>query len=281
MKKVLGLIGSPRKAGNSEIAIKEISNNISEDHELKLLRLKDFKILPCQACYTCILKDYCPQEDDYKLVLDAMREADAIIIAAPCYLLGPNASIKLFLDRCLQIYTYLDEIWGKPGITVSVAGIEGQEGHTNVALSIMAKFLGLDVKENAVFFSALPGEILLNEKNKAKLAHLGQVLFEKEYVPEQKNYLCPICSSDTFQFIGENQIKCMVCRHTGTISQKDHGTEVNIEPNQDVFFMSYERSMQHKEWLKTMKDKFLEKRKELNQVSENYKHIGQWIKPGE
>jgi multimeric flavodoxin WrbA len=42
MKKILGIIGSPRKMGCSEIMIKEISRNISEPHELVLLRLTDF-----------------------------------------------------------------------------------------------------------------------------------------------------------------------------------------------------------------------------------------------
>jgi len=38
MKKILGIIGSPRRLGNSEIVIKEISANLTEPHELKLIR---------------------------------------------------------------------------------------------------------------------------------------------------------------------------------------------------------------------------------------------------
>jgi multimeric flavodoxin WrbA len=49
MKKVLGIIGSPRKMGNSEIMIKEISRNIADPHELTLLRLADFNIGACCA----------------------------------------------------------------------------------------------------------------------------------------------------------------------------------------------------------------------------------------
>jgi hypothetical protein len=49
MKNILGIIGSPRKLGNCEIMVKEISRQISTPHELKLLRLQDFKILPCSS----------------------------------------------------------------------------------------------------------------------------------------------------------------------------------------------------------------------------------------
>jgi multimeric flavodoxin WrbA len=277
MKKVLGIIGSPRRSGNSELAVKEIARNIPEAHELNLIRLTSLDIKPCQACYTCILEDRCPVQDDYHMVLDAMRQADAMIVAAPCYLLGPNASIKLLTDRFLQNYTYLNEIWGKPGITVTVAGIEGQEGYTHVALSIMAKVLGLDIKDNLVLFGALPGEILFKEGYRAKLADLGNTLFQRDTVKEPKNYLCPICLGDSFQFLSNNRIKCMVCRHSGTLSLTDGRLELLIEPGQDVFFMSYEKSMAHKEWLKTMKDRFLAKKDELKKIAQDYKQDGKWI----
>ncbi len=57
MKNVLGIIGSPRKLGNSEIMIKEISRNISEPIELNLLRLTDFNIGSCRGCYSCLFKE--------------------------------------------------------------------------------------------------------------------------------------------------------------------------------------------------------------------------------
>ena len=56
MKNVLGIIASPRRMGNSEILVKEISSNIPEPHRLNLLRLSDFNIKPCRACYLCLFK---------------------------------------------------------------------------------------------------------------------------------------------------------------------------------------------------------------------------------
>ncbi len=277
MKKVLGIIGSPRKLGNSELAIKEISRNIKEPHELKLVRLNSLRIELCRACYSCIMNNYCPQKDDFKLIMDALCESDAVIIAAPCYILGPNASIKLFVDRLLQVYSYLDKLFGKPAVAITVAGLEGGEGYAPVALSIMAKILGLNLKECATFFARLPGEILLDEKNLRKLAHLGEVLFDEQYKPKIKSYLCPICFSDTFQFLSENEIKCMVCRHKGTISQKDGRIILEIKPGQDVFFMSYEAAMKHKEWLKQLKEDFFKKKELLKETVKKYSDYGMWL----
>ena len=91
MIKILGIIGSPRKLGNSEIMIKEISRNISEPHELVLLRLTDFNIGSCRGCYNCLFKEErCVLDDDLYTVVDAMCAADAIILAAPTYFLGVN-----------------------------------------------------------------------------------------------------------------------------------------------------------------------------------------------
>jgi len=51
MKKVLGIIGSPRKLGNCEILVKEVCRNIGEDYILKMVRLSTLDIQPCRACY--------------------------------------------------------------------------------------------------------------------------------------------------------------------------------------------------------------------------------------
>ncbi len=47
MEKVVGLIGSPRKLGNSELIVKEISRNVPEEHELVLAHLTKMDLKPC------------------------------------------------------------------------------------------------------------------------------------------------------------------------------------------------------------------------------------------
>lgn len=278
MKKVLGIIGSPRKLGNCEILVKEICRNTGENYILRMVRLPSLNIQPCRACYRCIFEDSCPLDDDFKVVTEGLVEADAVIIAAPTYILGPNASIKLFLDRGLQFYSFLDRMCGKPGITITVAGMEGGEGYTKMALSVMAHFMGLDVKENAVFVGASPGEVLLENKNKERAVHLGRILFDKGYEREQKDHVCPVCFNDTFQFFSGNRIKCPVCNNGGTISSNGGALKVHIKPGSGSWFMNYDEAIHHKELLKGLKDEFLQKKEILKQITSGYKDDGEWIK---
>lgn len=70
MKKVLGLVVSNRKLGNSEILVKEIMGNIPEECNRELIRLTDLEIKPCKACYRCLQPDNaCPVRDDFNFVI--------------------------------------------------------------------------------------------------------------------------------------------------------------------------------------------------------------------
>lgn len=122
MKKILGIIGSPRKLGNSELMAKEISRNIPVPHELKLLRLIDFILRACRGCYKCLFdKKRCPIKDDLYTVVDAMCAADAIILAAPVYCLGVPAALKQFIDRSLSLHAHIDRLWGIPSVGVCIS----------------------------------------------------------------------------------------------------------------------------------------------------------------
>ena len=113
-KTLLGISGSPRKLGNCELFIKEIFKQLGEGWELRLARLPQLDIKPCRACYQCLFDQMrCPQQDDFLLALDALAEADAYVVAAPVYLLSANGSLKKFLDRGLQLYAFVDLLWGK------------------------------------------------------------------------------------------------------------------------------------------------------------------------
>jgi hypothetical protein len=159
-----------------------------------------------------------------------------------------------------------------------VAGVNGGEGYTSVALAVMARFMGLNVKEDAVFFGALPGEVLVSKKNLDKAAHLGRILFDKGYARKQESYLCPVCSSDTFQLLSGNRVKCKVCNNKGSISSKNGILNIDILPGKGSFYMSYEKSMAHKEWLVGMKNRFLENKERLKEITSRYKKDGEWIK---
>ncbi len=142
MKKVLGIIGSPRNLGNCEIMIKEISRQIPVSHELNLLRLSDFDILPCRGCYRCLPEGkQCVFKDDLNTVLQAMCDADALVVAVPAYFLSANACLKGLLDRGLSIYNHSQKLWHKPAVGIGIAGIAGREGFTLLGVQSFLKLI--------------------------------------------------------------------------------------------------------------------------------------------
>ncbi len=278
MKTILGITASPRKLGNCELMIKEIGAGVDVPHTLKLLRLPEFNILHCRACYQCLFKDgKCSQKDDFYQVLDAIRDADALILAAPAYFLGAGASLKLFLDRGLSLYAHTDALWGKPAVGVAVAGIPGREGYTLLAVQSFLKLILADLKQSAVIYGALPGEIFLNDDNRRTAAALGAALFKE--TPKPAGPTCPLCGGDTFRFLGDNHIRCMLCSNAGALRQTPDGPVFDVKAGPHDFFLTKQNVIDHGQWLRSMKHRFMEHKTELKAVTLPYLKGWEWIKP--
>lgn len=195
MKKILGIIGSPRKLGNCEIMVKEIGRQITAPHEMHLLRLTEFNLLPCRGCYACLFKEEkCVQQDDFQRILESILEADALIVAAPTYFLGANASLKRLLDRGLAFYAHIDKLWGKPAVGVAIAGIPGKEGYTLLGIQNFLKMTLTEIKQTRmetdgpVFRIRKSGHELFLSKEEA-LHHKEWLLQMKARYLEQKEKL--------------------------------------------------------------------------------------------
>lgn len=120
--KVLAVLASPRKGGNTEILVDEVLKGAElKGHIAEKVRLYDCEILPCQDCrgckrqssgYTCALPDAMNQ------IYPRLEGADLIIFATPIYWYGPTAKMKLFIDR-LRPYIASRKLAGKKGLVIS------------------------------------------------------------------------------------------------------------------------------------------------------------------
>jgi len=278
MKKILGIIGSPRKLGNCEIFVKEISRRISIPHKLKLLRLQDFKILPCRGCYQCLYKEgQCVIDDDLNSVKKAIFDADAFIVSAPTYFLGINSCIKLLLDRGLSFLAHIEELWHKPAVGVAIAGIEGKEGYSLLGIQSFLKLILAENKQSVVVYGALPGEVFMNQENKQTTAELASSLFEP--CVEKKGPFCPQCGGDTFRFIENNKVRCMLCSNAGSMTVREDVPAFEISKSDHELFLSKEEALKHREWLLGMKSRFIRQKKVLKDITGSYLKQGSWIKP--
>ena len=275
MKKILGIIGSKRRLGNCEIMAKEISRQIDTPHELQLLRLPDFDIRYCNACYGCLIKDGgCVLKDDFSRVLRAIIEADALILAVPTYLLGAHACLKVFLDRGLAFYKEAEGLWGKPAVGVGIAGIEGKEGSTFLEIERFFHFLRAKEKQSRIVYAALPGEIVTNKANKATAKELASALFGP--AAPKEGPCCPVCGGQTFRFLSRNTIRCMLCSNSGVINLQ--GGETKIEISLSDHELGAE-NLEHRDWLVSMKKRYWSQRKTLKGIKAEYESDGEWLEP--
>ena len=279
-KTLLGIVASPRKFGNSELFIKELYLQLSGSWELQLIRLPDMDIRPCKACYQCLFdQEKCPQQDDFNLVLETLRQADAYVVAAPTYLLGANASLKRFLDRGLSFYAHIDRLWGKPAVGVAIAGIEGMEGCTKLNVESFIRLTMGDLRGSDVVYGALPGEIFLRPGGKETARRLAAALTDGKEKVNPAVPTCPVCQGDTFRFLPDGRVRCMLCSNAGAYVWQDGRLHMETKPGEHPLFLSYDEAKRHADWLRGMKEQFLSRRQELKAVTSNYTKIGTWVAP--
>ncbi len=98
--KAVGIVGSPRVNGNTEIITAHTLRAIEEEGiEIELIRLAGRDIRPCNACMACKKEETCPIEDDLFPIYTKMKEADAIILASPVYYGSATALLKALMER--------------------------------------------------------------------------------------------------------------------------------------------------------------------------------------
>lgn len=101
--KVIGINGSARKDGNTSILIQKVFEPLAaEGVETELVNLGAESVRGCLACMQCFGKKdgYCIQDRDaLNGILDAMKDADGIILGTPVYFADISGQIKCFMDR--------------------------------------------------------------------------------------------------------------------------------------------------------------------------------------
>ena len=97
---VLGISGSPRKGGNTEIAINLALDEIAKEGiATELIPLAGKRIEPCTACMACKGKVQCTIEDDFAPLFEKILEADGLIVGSPVYFGSATPQMMALLDR--------------------------------------------------------------------------------------------------------------------------------------------------------------------------------------
>jgi len=100
MKKVLGVVGSPRKKGNTHVLVEKILEGAqSEGISTDIIFLNDLTIEECDGCHYCWKNEKCIKKDDMSKMYEKIIESDFIVFGTPVYWYGPTALMKGFIDR--------------------------------------------------------------------------------------------------------------------------------------------------------------------------------------
>jgi multimeric flavodoxin WrbA len=103
--KILALLGSPQKKGNTAQVLEWILDELEDmGHKTETAFLEKYDIKGCKGCYKCQRnpdEPACVQKDDAEKVFKKMIKADAIIWATPLYCWTFTAQMKAVIDRSL------------------------------------------------------------------------------------------------------------------------------------------------------------------------------------
>jgi len=127
--KVLGINGSPRIGGNTDILLDKVLEGAgSKGAETEKVILNKLKFSPCQECEGIIDYGECVIHDDMHELYRKIKDADALVLASPVFFGSLSAQTKMMIDRfqCVWRLKYmLNKDTGykkKKGVFISVEG---------------------------------------------------------------------------------------------------------------------------------------------------------------
>ena len=131
--KILGIMGSARKGGNTDIlldvALEEAQRNGASVNKISL---GNKTIAPCNGCLKCITDGKCVINDDMQEIYKEMLAAEGIIWASPVYFWSMTGQTKVVMDRTYALTHPTLQLASKVGGLILVAGNRGCMNTANV-----------------------------------------------------------------------------------------------------------------------------------------------------
>jgi len=155
--KVLGLFGSPRRGGNTDLLLEEMLKGAeSQGAEIERIFLSDWDISGCRECRSCEVTGNCVAQDQMQELYPKLSEADYIILASPIFFYGVTAQAKRTIDRCQALWARKYVLKESPveekrttrrkGWFLSVGGSRGAKVFEGAILTVRYFFDALNVE---------------------------------------------------------------------------------------------------------------------------------------
>lgn len=108
--KVLGVGGSPRGGGNSDILLKHMLKGVAKYKiATESMQLRNFQYQGCIGCERCRKDKICTGlKDGMSLIYPDILESRGLVLVSPTHNYNVTAWMKAFIDRLYCFYTFDD-----------------------------------------------------------------------------------------------------------------------------------------------------------------------------
>jgi len=176
--RVIGLVGSPRKGGNTDLLVSRILDGASANkHLTEKVYLYPLDISPCIDCRNCQKgKFQCTIDDDMQLLYPKLETADVIVFGTPLYGYGSTGKMKLVMDR-LRPYVASGKLKGKKAIVVAPSE-EGAEAcdHLVGMFKLSFEYLGIALADTMLVKAYEKAEVNKQPETLNNAFKLGKTL---------------------------------------------------------------------------------------------------------
>ena len=177
---ILGISGSPRVAGNTDLILDEALKAAGlNGAEVKLIRISDYHLEPCNACMTCFKTGKCIIPDEGQKLYDEITRSNGVILASPSYFQGVTGQMKIFIDRIgfLALARKRVDFAGKVGGVIAVARRSGVSSTCNQMI-IFLTAIGVAIPSGGRVFAIgrEKGEVLKDQEGIETARQLGNCI---------------------------------------------------------------------------------------------------------
>jgi multimeric flavodoxin WrbA len=103
--KVLGIMGSPRIKGNTDLLLDEaLKGAQSQGAEVDKIIPDRLQIAPCREYYGCLKDGKCVIRDEMDDIYPKILAADAVIVATPIFFYTVSAQLMPLISRCQALW---------------------------------------------------------------------------------------------------------------------------------------------------------------------------------
>jgi multimeric flavodoxin WrbA len=176
--KILALLGSPRKGGNTDQLVEQILKAArTKGHKTEKLYLYDYTISLCVDCRNCKKGDYvCCINDEMQQIYPKMEEANVIIFGTPVYWYGPTAKMKMLIDR-MRPFVANGKLRNRKAVVVAPSA-EGAKacGPLLEMFQMSFEYLGMEFTGKIFAKAYEKGEVAANQREMEEAYALGASL---------------------------------------------------------------------------------------------------------